>query len=551
MLGVKYKSIDVLKYSPVFGKVKSFNNLIPLFCRSFPRSGQFPRGADDFSCYSKSGESRRKRANAGLRQLKSNPTENMPMKFDPATIRRFLRDNRILIILLAVGFLLRLAVALPGLCSDPATRFSRPDTRGYLGPAEALAVDGSYLDEPGGTPNCGRAPGFPFFASLVFRTAGSDNIAALVLALIITGTLIPLAVYRAGTVWADRRTGLWACALTTLNLTMIAQSPMLLSDTLFGLLSAIVIACYGEFYRRRDIRFFALALFLAGVGALIRPINSVWLLPALFLLAVMPKLDWRRKLTAALAGTALFLLPLLPWMGRNATLGAGWSIDTNTGAMYHQNGAMLLAKVNGTSFEAEKAKILAELEIEFSDTEKYPDIKSRSDYRLKKFRELIFAHPFAWLPQHFRPHILLPDAPTFFEILGVTSAGRGTMDVMQKEGLFAAVNHYFGGKLWVLLPVVPLLAVTLFLYLLAAWKLVDWIVHLRQNWYWLFLFLAFIEYYFFLPGPIVAPRYQLPALPFLAIMAAMQLPALGRLLKKCRKKTNGAAPQGAAPQNPA
>lgn len=473
------------------------------------------------------------------------------MKFDSALIRRVLRDNRTLLVLLAAGFLLRLAVALPGLCSDPETCFSRPDTPGYLGPARALAVDGRYLDEPGGAPNCGRAPGFPFFASLVFRIAGAENTVALVLALIITGALIPLAVYLAGTVWADRRTGLWACALTGLNLTMIAQSPMLLSDTLFGLLAAIVLVCYGMFYRKHDIRFFALALFLAGVGALIRPINSVWILPALFLLAVTPELDWRRKLAGALAGTALFLLPLLPWMGRNASLGAGWSIDTNTGAMYHQNGAMLLAKVNGTSFEAEKAKILAELEVEFADTAKYPDLKSRSDYRLKKFRELIFAHPLAWLPQHFRPHILLPDAPTFFEILGVTSAGRGTMDVMQKEGLFAAVNHYFGGKLWVLLPVVPLLGITLATYLLAAWKLIDWVVHLRRNWYWIFLFLAFVEYYFFLPGPIVAPRYQIPALPFLAIMAAMQLPALGPLLKRLLKKTNGAAPQGAAPQNPA
>lgn len=489
--------------------------------------------------------------NTGLRRLKSNPTENMPMKFDSAPIGRFVRDNRILLILLAAGLLLRLAVALPGLCDDPETCFSRPDTPGYLGPARALAVDGRFLDAPGGTPNCGRAPGFPFFASLIFRIAGADNIAALVLALIVTGALIPLAVYRAGCVWADRRTGLWACALTSLNLTMIAQSPMLLSDTLFGLLAAIVLECFGRFCRKRDIRFFALALFLAGAGALIRPINSVWVLPALFLLAVTPELGWKRKLIAGAAGLAFFLLPLLPWMGRNSTLGAGWSIDTNTGAMYHQNGAMLLAKVNGTSFEAEKAKILAELEVEFADTEKYPDIKSRSDYRLKKFRELIFAHPLAWLPQHFRPHILLPDAPTFFEILGVTSAGRGTMDVMQKKGLFAAVNHYFGGKLWVLLPVVPLLGITLATYLLAAWKLIDWVVHWRKEWYWLFLFLAFVEYYFFLPGPIVAPRYQLPALPFLAIMAAMQLPALGRLLKKLRKKTNGAAPQEAAPQDPA
>ena len=222
-------------------------------------------------------------------------------------------------------------------------------------------------------------------------------------------------------------------------------------------------------------------------------------------------------------------------MGRNAALGAGWSIDTNTGAMYHQNGAMILARVNRSSFEEEKAKILAELETEFADAEKYPDRKSRSSYRLKKFRELIFAHPLVWLPQHFRPHILLPDAPTFFEILGVTSAGRGTMDVMQKEGVSAAVRFYFGDRLWVLIPVIPLLCVTLAMYALALWKLIVWAANLRREWYWIFLFLAFVEYYFFLPGPITAPRYQLPALPFLALMAALQLQAAASGLRRSKQ----------------
>ena len=452
-----------------------------------------------------------------------------------ARVRRFVRENRVLLTLLAAGLLLRLAVALPGLCGDAETCFSRPDTPGYLGPARALAAEGSYLDCPGGEPNCGRAPGFPFFASLVFRLFGPENAAALAVTLLLAGALIPLAVYWAGTVWFDRRTALWGCGFTVLNLTMIAQAPMLLSDTLFGLIAALMFGCFGKFHRKSDPRWFVLTLFLAGVGALIRPINSVWVLPALFLIAVRPGLGWKQKLAGGVAGLAAFLLVLLPWMGRNAALGAGWSIDTNTGAMYHQNGAMILARVNRSSFEEEKAKILAELETEFADAEKYPDRKSRSSYRLKKFRELIFAHPLVWLPQHFRPHILLPDAPTFFEILGVTSAGRGTMDVMQKEGVSAAVRFYFGDRLWVLIPVIPLLCVTLAMYALALWKLIVWAVNLRREWYWIFLFLAFVEYYFLLPGPITAPRYQLPALPFLALMAALQLQAAASGLRRSKQ----------------
>ncbi len=455
------------------------------------------------------------------------------------TVLKFLRENRALLLLLAAGLLLRLAVALPGLCGDAEQSFSRPDTPGYLGPARALATEGEYLDEPGGAPNSGRAPGFPLFAAAVFKLSGSDQAGTLAVSLLLLNALIPLAVYWGGTVWTDRKTALWACGLIVFNLTMIAQAPMLLTDTLFGLVAALMLGCYGKFHRLLEPRWFLLTLILAGIGALIRPINSVWVLPALFLLAVTPKFDWKRKLATGAAGLAVFLLILLPWMGRNAALGAGWCIDTNTGAMYHQNGAMILAQVNGSSFEEEKARMIAEIETEFADTTKYPDQKSRSDYRIQKFKELIFAHPFVWISQHFRPHVLLPDAPTFLEILGVTSAGRGTMDVMQREGVFAAAKHYFDGKLWVIFPLLPLLGITLALYGLAAWRLGYWVVKIKTHWFCLFLFLAFVEYFFFLPGPITAPRYQLPALPLLALMAAQQLPIFWNMLQNTfvRKKT--------------
>jgi len=461
----------------------------------------------------------------------------------PGRTVRFLRDNRALLILLAAGLLLRLAVALPGLCADAESCFSRPDSAGYLGPARALAMEGRYLDAPGGEPNSGRAPGFPFFAAAVFRAFGSENAAALVLALVIAGALIPLAVYRAGIVWTgSRNVALWACGFVVFNLTAIANAPMLLSDTLFGLVAALMLVCYGRFYRKLDLRWFVVTLLFAAIGALIRPINSVWVLPALFLLTVTPKLDWKGKLAGGLVGLAVFLLVLLPWMGRNAALGAGWSIDTNTGSMYHQNGAMILARVNHSSFEEEKAKILAELDREFADTVKYPDQKSRTDYRLARFRELILAHPFIWISQHFRPHILLPDAPTFLEILGVTSAGRGTMDVMQREGVLAAVRHYFDGKLWVLPPLLPLLLVTLALYVLAAWRLGSWVWRFWDDWYYVLLFFAFAEYYFFLPGPITAPRYQLPALPILALMAAQQISICRQLFRTCKAGRAAAPP---------
>lgn len=453
-----------------------------------------------------------------------------------AKVHPFLRENRVLLLLLAAGLAARLCLALPGLLSDPTQRFSRPDSSGYLGPALALAESGRFLDAPGGEPSAVRAPGFPVLAALVYRLSGIGNNGALAVILILFSTAAAIPVWLAGRELGGRWTGEIAAGLMLFNLTMMAQAPMLLSDTLLAFTAALQFYWFVRFLRHGRPADYLWCILFAALGALIRPINSVWILPALVLLAAAPAPDRRKKLWTGAAGLLLFLAVLTPWMWRNARIGAGFCIDTNTGAMLHQNGAMLLAKVNHTSYEFEKAKILAELEERFADREKFPDEASRVNYRMERFKALIFAHPLAWLPQHFRPHILLPDAPGFFELLGVTSSDRGTLNVLQKQGFFAAVNHYFDGRLWLPLLLLPLLAVTLLLYAGAAVRLGIALWNWKREWFILLVFLAFVEYYFFLPGPVTVPRYQLPALPAMAVAAALAAPKIRHFLRRKREK---------------
>ena len=436
-----------------------------------------------------------------------------------SALAAFLRRERFLLTIFAVAFALRLAVTLPAvLAGGAAEAFSRPDTPGYLQPALALADSGEYLDGPGGAPSVTRAPGFPFFAAAVLRcSGGSFGALAVVLALVNAAAVLPIG-------WGTRRLfgagpSLAAAGVTALHLTAVAQGPMFLSDSLFFLCAAVQFWCFALFYTTKRAGYFPLTMFTAAVGALIRPINVAWVWPALFLVAVFPGAQWRWKWRCAISGALVFFGVLLPWQLRNASLGAGMCIDVNTGAMYHQNGAMLLAAANGTEYETEKQRILAELETTFRDAARFPDEKSRVDYRLKRFAELIRQHPLLWISQHFRWEALLPDVPTFCEVLGVTRSDRGTLNVLRSRGIFAAADHYFDGRYWILLPLLPLLACVGLLYLGAAGMLVCWIRNVRRDWYWILLFLAFAEYYFFLPGPITVPRYQLPALPMLAAMA--------------------------------
>ncbi|MBO5688626.1 MAG: glycosyltransferase family 39 protein [Lentisphaeria bacterium] len=421
--------------------------------------------------------------------------------------------NRLFLACCAAALLLHVLLSLQGLrAPDPAAFFSRPDTAGYLAPAKALASGngfGGFLE---------RAPGFPVLLAAVFRWPW---LAELTFGL--CGILTALPIYLAARKYAGNIPALLAAGLFLFNPTAMANRPLWLTDTFFGLFAAWQCYFLLEYLAGKRNRDWLITIAIAAVGTLIRPINLAWIAPALFIGFTMRGVAFRTKLFRSAAGLLLFLAILFPWQARNAALGAGYCIDINTGAMYHQNGAMLLAAVNRSSFEAEKAAILQALEKEFADQTRYPDAASRTDYRMKKFRELILQHPFIWLRQHFRLHVLLPDAPALCENMGLTSSGRGTLDVMQKQGVLAAVNHYFDNKWYIPLLLLPLLLPAALLIpgvLTEIWQLLR---DVRKNYPLLLVLLACAEYYFFLPGPITVPRYQIPALPILCILGGTGL----------------------------
>ena len=410
----------------------------------------------------------------------------------------------------------RLSVTLPGVLRNDAARFARPDTAGYVSEAAELAVSGRIA-------GAGRVPGFPIFASL-FVDGGTGRLGWKFLAVVLSlvGAATGVLVFLSGCLHS-LKVGLAAGLFHALNLTAVANAPMLLSDTLFGFTVAAQFLFFMHLWvGKRRWCFFPMVA-TSALGVLIRPINLLWIFPAaaLLLLYFDAGLSWRRKAAFIAGGALVFAIVVFPWMFRNAALGAGFTPDTNTGAVHHQNGAMLAAAVKGTDFESEKANLIAEERREFADAARYPDEASREAWRLRRYREMVAAHPWLWLRQSASWRMFIPDAATFWELWGVTSSGRGTMGVMAKHGFFAGVRHYFGGRWRVLLTTLALLIPVVVLYACVLGRIVCDICRIRERWYELVVFLAFAEYYLLLPGAITAPRYQIPALPVLCVLAAL------------------------------
>ena len=408
------------------------------------------------------------------------------------------------------------------------SRLHRPDTDLYLKMAETFAASGNF----GGI--TGRVPLFPtlWAAVLAVFPNAHEMILANILVLFSLATLCVIYLcakeYQKGT----ENIAAWLFAL---NITSIANAPMLLTDTFFAFLTAMQTLFLFKYLRSSRGRYFVAAIVFAAIGTLLRPINLLFPLCALVLLFSPAKPALKTKLISGAAALLLAAVIVFPWMIRNANCGAGLTIDTNTGAMYHQNGAMLLSEATGSDFESVKAQIIREMNLVFQDKVKYPDEKSREAYRIKRYRKLVMKHPFIWLKQQLNFATLLPDAPTFLELAGATTPNRGTMGVLAKDGIFAAVKHYFNGKYGLIFLLLPLLAVSAVTLLGTVWHIVRMLcLRNRESLVALVLFALLIWYYLFLPGAISAPRYHLPVLPCACCFASAAIVEAASFIRRRR-----------------
>ena len=149
---------------------------------------------------------------------------------------------------------------------------------------------------------------------------------------------------------------------------------------------------------------------------------------------------------------------------------------------------------------------------------KYPTMREQNAWKKAQFVQLLKQYPKSAVITHL-PNIfnLLPDLPSLLENNHVTSGERGTMAVLRQKGFLAAVDHYLGGKWYMLVLLLPLLALHGIVLLLALCQFVKYIRY--WQWRWLLVFGVLVFYYVWAPGPVISPRYLLPALPMLIFMA--------------------------------
>jgi dolichol-phosphate mannosyltransferase len=448
--------------------------------------------------------------------------EREKIKFLPEDYATFKKTNLRALVLTVffIALLARLLIIIPGI-NEPAKNYSRPDTPTYLKPAYSLSQTGNYsLNINTTKPYAYRAPGYPFYMSLFYKF--TDNLEYSIILMCFISALTCIPIFYIGYYFGSKWIGFIAGLLFALNITSIAHAPLLLTDTLFTFFIAMQFWYFMKFYFTQRPLFLFLAVFLASIATYIRPIEFFWIFPCIFLVLIYKNFYFKKKVIISLFLIFLFFIPILPWMTRNYINKAGFTLATDTGNLVYHPGAVLLGKIENKSPEdIRQAMHKADEHLFKTNPEQFKTEAARVSYQNTKLITLILKYPCAYLSLCFRPWVLLPDLPTFCQNLKFSKSGRGTFNVLNTRGIFAAVKFYFEDKLWMITLSIPLLFIVFITYIGCFFQFIKWIV--TKHWFLVFTSLAFVEYFLFIPGPIAMPRYHLPALPMICVMAAILL----------------------------
>ncbi len=431
-----------------------------------------------------------------------------------------------LFFLITFGFLLRLCMAIPGM-NSPEKTFFRPDSLSYINSAKAIWKTGHFYQSPESkTPATFRSPGYPVILAALFALSQSSLKIPVIFFCLLSALT---AVFVHGTcknLGAGNRACFAAILFFIGHLTSIAIAPLYLADTALTFWIAAQLFFFTRYLRSKNKFDLLGSFFFNALAVLTKPIAFGSLLGCLFWLAFISPDPLRQRLQSLAQCLCVSLILCVPWMFRNQVAGAGFRLETNAANFYLHYRANLQSVLTGIPVQTWRDQWMRETNNEF---QKYPEQYATEDakyrYQKEKLKALIAEHPFTFLRLQLQPCVLLPDAATFFELLGITKTGRGTLDILNHQGFIAAVHHYFDGKIYLLWMISPLLLLALFMTLGCFFQVGFWFFEKKTT--ELFLFVSFVLFYLLLPGPIIAPRYHLPALPLMTVMAGLCLERIG------------------------
>jgi len=182
---------------------------------------------------------------------------------------------------------------------------TREDTASYLEPGRNLLLHGRFIAD--GAPDVLRTPGYSLYLAITslagLPAAAAANVVLSVISVVLTWKL-------GRVVFSDGRIALGAAWIFALEPISVANSILLMSDTLFLVFFLLSVERIAVFLRERDLRVLAVSGLWLAAATFVRPVTyylPVALALGLFLVFVRVEgLRWKAP--------AVLLISVMPWL---------------------------------------------------------------------------------------------------------------------------------------------------------------------------------------------------------------------------------------------
>ena len=393
-----------------------------------------------------------------------------------------------------------------------------PDSATYLEVAHEWVEGKGIAGDPNSSSDLYRSPGYPAFLAAVFRIAGEDYTAVVVVQLLM-GVAVSLMLFALGRMFWSPRVGYAAALLYALTPNAVLWALSILSDTLFVFLVAAALLCLALLMQTGRTRWAAMSGVCLGLSALTRPIGQVlvplWIL-GMVVWAIRRRTNLRQAFVAIAALALATMAVILPWAYRNQVVHGLFTLSPiETWNLGYYAAPYTLARAEGNSVEAAREQI---------PTSVIPQPGDRARYL-----RILLDHPLDYLYVHWRgTWYLLSEVgqPNQAQLVGERFQTPGVLVALRQGDIGTALSNLLAALRdsrlrWFVLITWPALAFQAVVYVLSLKGL---IALFRQGgaarWVGLLL-LATIAVFVLVPGPVGTGRFRLPAEPLLCLLAAV------------------------------
>ena len=239
--------------------------------------------------------------------------------------------------------------------------FIQQDSGTYIAPAKYILHGGSVWTDPS---LWMRTPGYPLFLAAIFKMAGV-NLMAVVLVQLLLSSLLIINAYRITAMLSNQIIGLWAAALVGIDYLFIDFFAYILSDLVFAIIISYVFYYLIVFIKQHEQRLraaFIIGLLLA-VATWVRPLP--YYLTPLLAIALIVYTCRTKQSPKAIIWLLLLVIPSLllvgSWQIRNkAVIGTYQYTSIDSVNLYHYYAADIIAHENNISFVAAQQQLDAQ-----------------------------------------------------------------------------------------------------------------------------------------------------------------------------------------------